>query len=148
MVDNHFTFLGFREYRLRRGRSEDRLEPIPESGLGILRKRGKRPLAPTILKGELREHARARDLLIITKANSKSTVHRATYLDYIAIKTFDKAGRVTGELRFLGLFTSGVYQRSPREIPILRQKIERVIAHFNLDPASHDAKAVVHVLET
>ncbi len=147
IADNHFTFLGYREYRLKRGRREDRAEPITATGLGLLRPRGRRPRA-TVLKGDLREHARAPELLTITKANSKSTVHRASYLDYIGIKTFDRSGRVTGEQRFLGLFTSGVYHRSPREIPLLKQKIERVIDHFDLDPASHDAKAVVHVLET
>ena len=77
-----------------------------------------------------------------------STVHRATYLDYVGLKTFDSAGRVTGEKRFLGLFTSAVYNRSPREIPLLRHKIDSVVAHFGLDPASHDGKAVTHVLET
>ncbi len=147
MADDHFTFLGFREYRLKRGRSEDLAEAMPETGLGILRVGRRRP-QPTVLKGDLRDHARSQDLLTITKANSKSTVHRSTYLDYVGIKTFDRAGKVVGELRFLGLFTSGVYYRSPREIPLLRQKIERVIDHFALDPTSHDAKAVVHVLET
>ncbi|MGH8174667.1 MAG: NAD-glutamate dehydrogenase [Steroidobacter sp.] len=148
MAANHFTFLGYREYKLRRGRSEDVLEALPESGLGILRARGGKRVQPTVLTGDLREHAREVELLTITKANSISTVHRATYLDYIGLKTFDKSGGVTGERRFLGLFTSSVYNRSPREIPLLRHKIERVVAHFALDPASHDAKAVVHVLET
>ena len=101
-----------------------------------------------MLTGELRERARQPELLTITKANSMSTVHRATYLDYVGLKTFDSAGRVTGEKRFLGLFTSAVYNRSPREIPLLRHKIDSVVAHFGLDPASHDGKAVVHVLET
>jgi glutamate dehydrogenase len=122
--------------------------PVPESGLGILRQRRGQHLESTRLAGEARDHAREADLLIITKANSVSTVHRATYLDYVGVKTFDKAGRVTGERRFLGLFTSSVYSRSPREIPLLRHKIERVVDHFGLDPASHDGKAVMHVLET
>ena len=148
MADNHFTFLGYREYRLRRGRTEDVLEPLPETGLGILRARRGARVQPTQLTGALRERAREVELLTITKANSISTVHRATYLDYIGLKTFDKSGRVSGERRFLGLFTSSVYNRSPREIPLLRHKIERVVDHFGLDPASHDAKAVVHVLET
>ncbi len=148
MEANHFTFLGYREYRLQRGRAEDLLVPVAESGLGILRQRRGQHLEPTRLTGEARDHAREADLLIITKANSVSTVHRATYLDYVGIKTFDKAGRVTGERRFLGLFTSGVYSRSPREIPLLRHKIERVVDLFGLDPASHDGKAVMHVLET
>ncbi|HWK76015.1 MAG TPA: NAD-glutamate dehydrogenase [Povalibacter sp.] len=148
MEANHFTFLGYREYRLKRGRTEDVLEAIPGTGMGILRERPGRRLEPTILAGEMRAHAREPDLLTITKANSISTVHRATYLDYVGIKTFDKAGRVTGEQRFLGLFTSSVYSRSPREIPLLRHKIERVISHFGLDPVSHDGKALMHVLET
>ncbi|MFL6551459.1 MAG: NAD-glutamate dehydrogenase, partial [Povalibacter sp.] len=148
MEANHFTFLGYREYTLQRGASEDLLQPKPESGLGILRLRRGQKLEPTRLTGDLRAHARERDLLTITKANSVSTVHRTTYLDYVGIKTFDKSGRVNGEQRFLGLFTSSVYSRSPREIPLLRHKIERVIDHFGLDPASHDGKAVMHVLET
>jgi glutamate dehydrogenase len=148
MEDRNFTFLGYREYRLERGRSEDRLEAIADSGMGILRPRRGERIAPTKLTGDLRKHAREPELLIITKANSVSTVHRANYLDYIAIKTFDKAGRATGEKRFLGLFTSAVYNRSPKEIPLLRHKIEKTLEHFDLDPASHDGKAVTHVLET
>src|SRR5690606_27256177 len=70
MVDNHFTFLGYREYRLRRGRSEDVLEALPDTGLGILRARPNRHLEPTRLRGELRERARDPERLIITKANS------------------------------------------------------------------------------
>jgi glutamate dehydrogenase len=148
MANNHFTFLGYREYSLQRGQSADVLEPLPDTGLGILRVRGKQRLESTKLTGDLRDHAREPELLTITKANSVSTVHRATYLDYIGVKTFDSAGRVTGEKRFLGLFTSSVYNRSPREIPLLRHKIERVVAHFGLDPTSHDGKAVLHVVET
>ncbi|MDY6948129.1 MAG: NAD-glutamate dehydrogenase, partial [Pseudomonadota bacterium] len=148
MAANHFTFLGYRQYQLKRGRSEDLLVPMPETGLGILRARKGYRAEPTVLTGEMRERARQPELLMITKANSVSTVHRSTYLDYVGIKTVDAQGRVTGEKRFLGLFVSAVYNRSPREIPLLRHKIERVVAHFGLDPASHDGKAVVHVIET
>lgn len=147
LADDHFTFLGYREHRLKRGRTEDIVEAIPQTGLGILRARG-RASQPTVLRGEARERARAPELLTITKANSKSTVHRASYLDYIGIKTFDAAGRVTGEQRFLGLLTSSAYHSSPRDIPLLKHKIERITRHFHLDPASHDAKAVVQVIET
>ena len=55
---------------------------------------------------------------------------------------------MTGEHRFLGLWTSTAYHGSPREIPVLRHKVERVIEHFGLDPASHDGKEVFNVLET
>ncbi len=87
-------------------------------------------------------------VLVVTKANSISTIHRATYLDYIGVKTFDARGRVTGERRFIGLFTSATYSASPREIPLLRHKVQRVIDHFGISPVSHDGKALMHVLES
>ncbi len=148
MENDHFTFLGQRDYRLRRGRSSDRLVPVEQSGLGILRPGRRRKSRTIVLKGEVRAFARSSEPLIITKANSVATVHRATYLDYVGVKTFDDAGNVTGERRFVGLWTSSAYSKSPGEIPVLRLKIRRVIEHFGLKPSSHDNKAVVHALET
>ena len=148
MEDKHFTFLGYREYRLRRGRGHDLLQPVLESGLGVMRKSRRRRARTIVLKGEVRDFARSSNPLIITKANSVATVHRATYLDYIGVKTFDAAGKVTGERRFIGLWTSSAYSRSPTEIPVLRHKVQSVIDHFGLKPSSHDSKAVAHVLET
>ena len=148
MHDGHFVFLGYRHYHLKRGRSRDVLVRDPDSGLGILRgsARGRTP-APIVLTGHLRNKAREPDLLVLTKANTPSTVHRASYLDYVGIKTFDAAGSVNGEHRFLGLWTSSAYHSSPAEIPLLRRKLDAVIQHFDLPPQSHDAKAVVNVIE-
>ena len=101
-----------------------------------------------MLTGHLRRQARAPDLLVLTKANSTSTVHRASYVDYVGIKTFDAAGNVTGEHRFLGLWTSSAYHSAPADIPLLRRKLDAVIEHFGLPAQSHDAKAVVNVIET
>ena len=153
MEGRHFVFLGYRHYRLERGTTQDRLVPEARSGLGILRaghdanRDGAAPKT-TVLRGDVREHARKRELLVLTKANSTATVHRGTYLDYVGVKTFGPRGEVTGEHRFLGLWTSTAYHSSPRDIPVLRQKVARVIEHFALDPASHDAKAMLNVLET
>ncbi|MBX3694921.1 MAG: NAD-glutamate dehydrogenase [Steroidobacteraceae bacterium] len=149
MEAQHFVFLGYRRYRLVRGAAEDRLVPVPSSGLGILRRgHGGRRSSAVRLRGELRQRARDPELLILTKANTLATVHRGTYLDYVGVKTFDARGRVDGEHRILGLWTSTVYYRSARAIPVLRHKVESVIDHFGLAPQSHDAKAVVNVLET
>jgi glutamate dehydrogenase len=149
MEERHFVFLGYRYYRLERGAGEDRLLPEGRTGLGVLRSRGAagKPAA-TVLTGDVRARARDRELLVLTKANSVSTVHRAEYLDYAGVKTFDARGRVTGEHRFLGLWTSTAYHRSPRDIPVLRRKVDQVIQYFGLDPHGHDGKAVLNVLET
>src|SRR5215472_17497203 len=150
MEGRHFVFLGYRHYRLERGRSEDRLVPDLLSSLGVLargRRRGGRATA-TVLRGDVRMRAREPELLIVTKANSTATVHRGEFLDYVGVKTFDSRGQVDGEHRFIGLWTSTAYHGSPREIPVLRRKVERVIEHFGLDPGSHDGKEVLNVLET
>ena len=149
MVNEHFTFLGYREYALRRKANKTVLVPVKDSGLGILRGTGQavHPSEHAGLERAIRRELRTSDILVITKANSRSTVHRPAHLDYIGIKVFDKNGKVVGEKRFLGLFTSIAYSRSPREIPILRRKVQQVMEASGLSHKSHGGKALMHILE-
>ena len=100
-----------------------------------------------MLNKDTRRQARSKDLLLITKANSLATVHRNSYLDYIGIKVF-AAGKVVGEKRFLGLFTSTAYSLSPDEIPMLRYKVEQVMQNSGIPEIGHGAKALQHILHT
>jgi len=147
MESNHFTFLGYREYRLDENEGQTALVAQDKTGLGILRD------APEgdrrrVLPEAVAEKARDSELMVITKANSFATVHRPSYLDYVGIKIFDESGNVIGEKRFLGLFTSSAYSRSPRDIPILRKKVASVIKRAKLPASSHAGKALLHILET
>ena len=146
MVDNHFTFLGYREYKLVKGKDSDELHVVPGSGLGILRGEP-RDGSVVVLNKDTRHQVRSKDLLLITKANSLATVHRNSYLDYIGIKVF-AAGKVVGEKRFLGLFTSTAYSLSPDEIPMLRYKVEQVMQNSGIPEIGHGAKALQHILHT
>ena len=85
---------------------------------------------------------------MLTKANSRATVHRPAYLDYIGVKRFADDGTVTGERRFLGLYTTTAYKTSPRDIPLLREKVEQVLARAGFPPDSHDAKGLIDILES
>ena len=149
MENRNFTFLGYKEYRLRSRKGQDALEPVEETGLGVLRTGHRRPPSATrTLPGDIRRQSRARDLVLVTKANLQSSVHRAGYLDYVGVKSFDAAGRLIGERRFLGLWTSSAYNCTPREIPLVRHKVAQVVQHFALAPDSHDGKALQHILES
>lgn len=150
LVNNHFTFLGYREYDLVKQDGEDVLRMVPDSGMGILAPRERKGLTRSyhVLPKDVRKRARAKELLIITKANSIATVHRPSYMDYIGIKRFDEDGNVSGEMRFLGLFTSSAYSRSSRDIPLLRSKVEEVMKRSGLPRDSHGGKALLHILET
>jgi glutamate dehydrogenase len=147
----HFTFLGYRAYDLQvQGDDEDVLCPVPGTGLGILRESAARPQSGSFSKlpPRVRRLAREPHLLVLTKANSHATVHRPSYLDYIGVKRFDADGRVVGEWRFLGLYTSAAYNRNPRDIPVLRHKVNRVLQRAGLPPGGHDWKALLNILET
>jgi len=152
MIDNHFTFLGYREYDYIADANGERLELIPESGLGLLSDPGRRIMVrnpeEVHLTAEVQEFMRRPELVIVTKANKRSTVHRRVHLDYIGIKRFDAEGNVTGERRFVGLFTSAAYNRTPREIPYLRRKAARVLERSGFDPRGHAGKALVNVIDT
>jgi glutamate dehydrogenase len=87
-------------------------------------------------------------MLIITKANVRSRVHRRVHMDYIGIKQFDRDQRLSGEIRIIGLFTSTAYTRSTRSIPYLRRKVDAVMTRAGLDPDGHSGKALVNVLES
>src|SRR5438445_635768 len=148
--DGNYIFLGFRRYGFETHGGKDYLPAKPETGLGILRElreeskeRSDQPLSP-----EFSAYARRKDLLIITKANNRSTVHKGVPMDRVGIKRYDDKGELIYEDRFLGLFTSAAYSRSVREIPMLRLKFKRVLDKAGLDPRSHNGKALVEILET
>jgi glutamate dehydrogenase len=144
LVDDHFTFLGYREYRLADG---ERIEAVLGTGLGILRSDQTQPRLLSTLSPEAQAQLTEQRLLIITKANSRSTVHRSAYLDYVGFKVFDEHGTVVGEKRFLGLFSSAAYQGSVRELPVVRRKVAAVLERSGLSPRSHSGRDLVAVLE-
>ncbi len=145
LADNHFTFLGYREYVLEAQGDQETLVAVPGTGFGILRAD---PPAPRVLPEAVAERARDKHLLVLAKANSRATVHRPVFLDYVGVKKFDENGDVVGERRFLGLFSSAAYTESVRRIPVLREKSAQVIDIVGLDPTSHAGKALMDVLET
>ncbi len=144
VAGDHFIFLGYREYKL----DETSLHAIPGSGLGIL---AGEPAQPTRLLADLPPQARARAaerrLLNLTKAGSRATVHRASYLDYIGVKTFDENGDVAGERRFVGLYTAEVYTRSASLIPRVRRLMDETLERAGLPKGGHDEKRLLNILE-
>jgi len=149
LADNHFTFLGCLRQELTTVSGQDVLNVVPDSRLGILR--AVPPEAVTAfaaLPPEVRAYALRPELLAVTKSTTRSTVHRPSYLDYIAVRRFDADGAVCGEDRFLGLFTSTAYSANPADIPLLRRKVADVVSRAGLSSGSHAGKALIHILET
>jgi glutamate dehydrogenase len=149
-AEDHFTFLGYRQYNVVKRGDDEVLEAAPKSGLGILHK-AEHAVAPrslkTLVAHELRQSGKA-DAIILTKTNARSTVHRSGHMDYIGVLEFGADGMPTVEHRFLGLFASGAYTRRPWEIPLVREKYEAVMARSGLRKDSHSFKTLRNILET
>ncbi|MEM6974239.1 MAG: NAD-glutamate dehydrogenase [Pseudomonadota bacterium] len=146
---NHFTFLGCRRFSMG---ADGRPVAVEGSGLGLMRDPDYTVMRDaagntTHWTAEMAEMRADRDPVLILKANRRSTVHRGSHFDVIAVADYAEDGTLKGEQIFVGLFTSAAYNRSPHTIPLLREKIGRVIARAGLDPRSHDGKALDNVLE-
>ncbi|MFI7553160.1 NAD-glutamate dehydrogenase [Micromonospora sediminimaris] len=150
LAHDHFTFLGYREYRLVPNSAEGgpALEAVLGTGLGILRQDSPEARALSSMTPEAHEKVTEKRLLIITKANSRATVHRSAYLDYIGFKIFDEDGEVVGERRFLGLFSTAAYRTSVQELPVVRRKVAEVLDRSGLSLRSHSGKDLMQILET
>ncbi|MEU0151849.1 NAD-glutamate dehydrogenase [Micromonospora fulviviridis] len=151
LAHDHFTFLGYREYRLVDTDGADggqALEAVLGTGLGILRSDSPEARSLNSMTPEAHEKVLEKRLLIITKANSRATVHRSAYLDYIGFKIFNDAGEVVGERRFLGLFSTAAYRTSVQELPVVRRKVAEVLDRSGLSLRSHSGKDLLQILET
>ena len=163
--NNHFTFLGFGEFRVekagsgepggrehggREPRGRERYVAEPGTGLGLLRDEGGRAADAfsNLPPPRRRRDPQEPDLLVLTRADIRSTVHRPSHLDYIGIRQFDAEGRVRGVRRFLGLYTSTAYNRVPRDIPLLRRKAADVLGRAGYPRNSHAAKALQNTIDT
>ncbi|VEG89975.1 NAD-glutamate dehydrogenase [Legionella spiritensis] len=148
--DHHFTFLGIRDYELVHKGQETILQPLPETGLGVLRPSLSKSSARSIsaMTPEARELTLSTRALVMFKTNTEATVHRQAYTDYIGVKRFNKKGQVIGERRIIGLYTSAAYNTNPKHIPFLRHKVALVMQHSSLVPRSHAGKVLLNILET
>jgi glutamate dehydrogenase len=148
LADGNFTFLGYREYDFVPTEEGTGLRAVPGSGLGILRHN--RPGREAVRKMSSQVLARAQDpdeRLVLAKANSRSTVYRANYLDYVSVKKLGADGLVNGEFRFLGLYSHAAHTAPIASIPVLRRKLAQVLATTGLPADSHDGQELVEILE-
>jgi glutamate dehydrogenase len=149
MVADHFTFLGHRDYELITQDGAIALRGVPGSGVGLLRESLRpataenvtrlSPAAVAIIEGSMP--------VFLTKANSRASVHRPGYLDYVGVKRLGPDGKVIGERRFIGLYTSTAQLVPTSEIPIVRRKCANIVRLAGFLAKGHLYKSLLTVLE-
>jgi glutamate dehydrogenase len=157
MDAGHFVFLGARSYDYPRtgdgGYAAE--EPVIEAGtgLGLLKDETRSVLRrgsePAVLSPQIRDELATAPPLIVAKSNLKSVVHRRVYMDYVGVRRYGPDGRPSGETRFVGLFTAQAYDEPVRNVPLLRRKIDRVMARAGQAVGgSHNEMRLANILET
>ena len=148
----NLTFIGYREYDFGRDGRSTTLSTAKDSGLGVLRDPTRSVLSGwadgAIVPEDVAAYVREPRVVMVSKANGRSRVHRAVHLDTIMVKKFDGDGSVTGLRIFVGLFTSSVYHQALSDIPLLSRKVDTVIDRAGFQPASHDGMSVLSILES
>lgn len=149
--DDNFVFLGYREYRLIDIDTNPAVQVERGSGLGILSDDDRSAVAEPVLLADLppdlADRYREGPLMVVTKTNRRSPVHRASKMDYIGVRVVDPDGTTVGEARIVGLFTSKAYMAPASKTPILRRKLSDILAGEDLIEGSHDHKAMIELFE-
>ncbi|MGJ8693895.1 MAG: NAD-glutamate dehydrogenase [Thalassotalea sp.] len=149
LADNNFTLMGYRSYDIKKVKGDITLTANLDTSLGLMKnaKKVKQRLISAVSESA-RDLALGTNILVLTKANTRSRVHRPTHLDYIGIKRFDNKGNVIAEDRFIGLFGSSFYTNSALELPLISSKVSAVCAASDFAKGSHAYKSLVNILET
>ncbi len=147
LSDGHFTFLGYRHNELvRDDDGTPALRAVLASGLGVLRSDSL--AARSLTAGpDTAANALSKDLLVLTQASAPSTVHRATHPYYVGVKTFDDNGEVTGEHRFLGLFTTTALHENVLDIPVIERGVREVIHRAGFPMESYSGQRMLEEIQ-
>ncbi|WP_426356934.1 NAD-glutamate dehydrogenase [Pseudocolwellia sp. HL-MZ19] len=149
LQNDNFTFMGYRSYDMDSIKGDVVLSAKNDTSLGLMKQStGTKERLMSELGEEAREVALGKNILVLTKSNSRSRVHRPALLDYIGVKRFDDKGNVLGEERFIGLFGSAYYTNSALDLPLIKSKVAAVLSTSGFAQNTHAYKTLINILET
>lgn len=137
----NFTFFGFCIYSCKK----DSCQIKPELSLGLAKNItniNKLSLTQNLIK----QNKTPRQDLYLGKLPNFATVHRPTFTDYVSVIT--KSGDLYSEYLFFGLYTLSAYGNSSFVIPMLRNKIEQVIAKTGYKNNSYSYRVIKYIIES
>ncbi|MDX2423589.1 MAG: NAD-glutamate dehydrogenase, partial [Amphritea sp.] len=142
LLDENFIFQGYEEAVIRQDAGKVFVDTVDGSQLGTQR----HSQQSKELSQLEQQFVLADQLVMFSKDVVRSTVHRSVYRDLIIIKRFDDQGKVCGECRIYGLYTSTVFLTNPLRIPVVRLKLISILSECGFEPGGHSHKALVQIL--
>lgn len=147
----NFILLGAREFDINKDKNgEYNLEEVSGSSFGVFRSKYD-DFKPQVRNSSFVEVGDSVDnpyIIEVLKSRYRSKIHRATNAERIRVQKFSPDGKVIGEFRFIGLFTSATYYETVYSIPLVRDKVRKVIEDSGYTKGSHNYKDLSAVLES
>ncbi len=151
VINGNFVFLGAKEFNIKEVEgSEYNLEEVQVSGFGIFRSEYEelRPEVQNSSFEEVDDSVKNPYIIEILKSRYRSRVHRSANAERIRIQKISADGKIIGEFRFIGLFSSSVYYESASSIPLIRGKVAKVIADSGYIKGGHNYKDLISAIES
>lgn len=153
IVAGNLVVLGVREFDIvpsQDNPSEYMLREVEGSAFGVFRSQYEE-MRPNVMNSSFAEVSDSVNnpyVIEILKSRYRSRVHRVTNAERIRIQKVSPEGKIIGEYRIVGLFVSAAYSTNIRSIPLVRNKVNKVIAKSGYIPGSHNYKELISVLES
>src|SRR4051812_20593867 len=144
LADGNFVFLGARDVELVPSRGKTASRAVPGTGLGVLR--SDTDMSAAVLGTPEATRTPGHSLLVVTKADARSTVHRRAWLDLVGVRLPAEEG--VKQHRLVGLFPTAAYTSGVLDVPLVRRRVAEVVSRSGVPADSHTGKALLDVLET
>ncbi|MBM3579892.1 MAG: NAD-glutamate dehydrogenase [Alphaproteobacteria bacterium] len=150
IIGGNFIFLGAKEFNFKQAdKGKYSLEEV-DGGLGVFTSTHQefRPLVVHLSAEEVCDAVKNPYIIEVLKSRCRSRIHRITNAERIRIQKISVSGEVVGEYRFIGLFTSSAYNCSINQIPLVRNKVAKVIEDSGYAKGGHNYKDLISTLES
>ena len=149
-IDGNLIILGAKEFDVKKTlKGEYNLKEVKGTSFGIFNSEHD-DMRPNVLNTsyqEVTESVKNPYVIEILKSRYRSKIHRIANAERIRIQKISKNGEVVGEIRLVGLFTSAAYNGSTKNIPLIRNKVKKVVDDSGYREGSHDHKDLMSILE-
>jgi glutamate dehydrogenase len=144
LMDENYIFMGLARYSPGQDGHPHRVQ---DSVIGVF----KSPELLPVVFPNLLEEAESRVLpapndsriVCLDFRKNASALHHLEPIDYIILRHWDTRGNQTGASLLLGRFSRGAFAQKAQRIPILREKIQRILEDSGAGPRTHIYRELV-----
>lgn len=88
------------------------------------------------------------EIISFGKINKISVIDRNNFIDFVIIKNFDSEGNFVSGRIFIGLYSSNILVYKPKNIPIIRKKLESLYDGSNSNLAEYTSRRFNLIVES